>query len=193
VFQKQQSVIDHLGKTDPQAWLTYIRGIEQGNTAPDISMLVVFGFAAPRAKEQLSLDWAEVAVRAAELEARASGGVERNNAEADAMRLRTWFICRLGPRDPHFVLDQPAVLRWIEDGLDLPLDAATLSTQTLWKDLAKARNSDDPTDLQQVARRFSKLRDIKHRLDLASRLADSGHLDRNTNLDQWLKIRELLP
>jgi hypothetical protein len=81
----QQSILNTLRDTGPEAWLAYLRPFEEGEPLlTGVSMQIVFHHAAPLAKEQTSLDWAEVAVRAAELDARDGNHIEREWSRLNA-------------------------------------------------------------------------------------------------------------
>src|SRR5215471_4334115 len=88
----QQRIMDSLIDQGPEVWRAYLRRFEEGRPLTGLSMLVIFHYAAPLAKDQGSLDWAEVAVRAAELEALNCSGTKREDARLWAMQLRSWFI-----------------------------------------------------------------------------------------------------
>lgn len=115
----QQSIFNSLQNEGPRAWLSYLRPFEKGEPITGLSMDVVYHHAAPLAKNQSSLDWAQVAIIAANLWARNSSGVERENALLWAMKLRSWFISKMGSRPNHPVLDKQIILSWVTDGLSL--------------------------------------------------------------------------
>jgi hypothetical protein len=102
----QQSVMKSLMNEGPEAWCGYLRPFEADEPLTGLSMLVIYPFAASRAKKQERLDWAEVAVRAAELEARHRSGIERESALLWAMQLRAWFISRKGVTSEPFGFGQ---------------------------------------------------------------------------------------
>jgi hypothetical protein len=156
-------------------------------------MQVIFQYAAPLAEKGESLEWAEVAVRAAELDASRNTGTVREEALLDAMRLRSWFICRHGSRPEHVVLDKEIVLRWATDGLNLSIQKAKASATTFWADVAKAQGSADSEALSRIAKEISQLRWIKHRLNIVKVLADCGELPVDSELREWLQVRESLP
>jgi hypothetical protein len=156
-------------------------------------MLVIFNYAAWLAKKQASLDWAEVAIRAAELEASNRTGIEREGVVMHAMRLRSWFISQMGSRPHHFILDKEIILGWVMDGLNLPMQTAQAKTVELGENLVRAKNSPHHEDMQQVAKDFQQLVRIKHRLNIAKVLADCGELSDDSVLYEWLKLRESLP
>src|SRR5580692_5286750 len=91
----QQSILNSLKDERPEVWLAYLRPFEEGQALTGLNMQVIFHYTAPKATKQESLGWAEVAVRAAELEALDSSDPVRENAMVRAMRLRSWFIARM--------------------------------------------------------------------------------------------------
>jgi hypothetical protein len=189
----QQSVMNSLRNEPPEAWLAYLRDLERGDPGEELSMQVIYHFAAPRARRELSLDWAEVAIRAAEREARNSSGIERENALTWAMNLRSWFISKMGSQPSNVVLDKHIIMDWIMDGLRVPLQAVKEKASSLWESVARAKDSSSPNDLRQSASDFSQLRNIKRRLNVAKTLADCGQLPSDSALNAWLEIREQLP
>ena len=188
----QQSILDSLKTQSPEAWLAYLRRYED-RVDTGLSMQVIFDYAVRLAKEHESLEWAEVAVRAAELAASQDCGVEREQDLQRAMRLRTWFISRMGSRTGHAVLDKAAVLHWAMDSLTLPIPTAREMAASFWADFAEAQTSPDPEDLRRMAKRLHQLRWLRHRLDVVKMLADSGELPSDSVFHEWLQLREALP
>jgi len=85
----QQSIFNSLKDKEPEAWIAYLHRFENDpQLTSGLSMQVIFQHVAPLAKDRESLVWGEVAVRAAELEARDRSDVERENALLWAMRMR---------------------------------------------------------------------------------------------------------
>ena len=80
----------------PEAWLAYLRSVEEAGPANGLSLKVIF----PLARHQKSLEWAEVAIRAAELDSRRGSDTEREESLLNAMTLRSWFISQMGSRRP---------------------------------------------------------------------------------------------
>ena len=191
----QQSIFNSLKDKGPEAWRGYLHPFEDGKTIPGLSMLVIFHYVAPLAKEQGSLDWAEVAVRAVELEARMSSGIESENARFWAMRLRSWFIAKMGSRSNHFVLDKEVILNWVMEGLKLSVQSAKekISSHAELRALAKKSSNTDTEDRQRLRDDLSELFRIKHRLSVVKVLADCGELPSDSPLYKWLEIREQLP
>jgi hypothetical protein len=194
VAQKdQQQIMNSLIDKGPEAWGTYLRPFEAGAPLGGLSMQVVFHHAALLAKKQGSLEWAEVAVRAADLEARHCSGVERENASLWAMNLRTWFICKVGSRPDNLVLDKSIILDWILKGLTFPLQTAIEKAASLNATLAETDSLSSPAERQRASEDLRELRRIKHRLNAAKMLADCNELPDVPILSEWLKVREQLP
>lgn len=193
MHRDQQIVFESLINEGPESWLAYLRPFEQGEPITGLSMLAIFHYAAPLAKDLRSLEWAEVAARAADLEAANSGGIERENASLSAMQLRSWFISKMGSRQHHTILDKEMILRWVIEGLNLSIDAAKEKASALWKNMAKVKDSSDPANRQLVVEDLRQLRRIKHRLNVVKVLADCGELSNDSVLKEWLEIRQQLP
>ena len=161
----QQIILDSLKNEAPEAWLQYLRPFEAGEPATGLSMQVIYHFVAPLATKQGRLDWAEVAVRAAEVEARQGTGIEREDAQVTAMMLRSLFVSKMGPRPGHPVLDKEVILRWVAEGLSISVQEARQSAIPFWKNLIAAKTSTDPEDLRRLGEVLRELRRIKRRLN----------------------------
>jgi hypothetical protein len=127
------------------------------------------------------------------LEARNGNDIVREESLLNAMNLRSWFISKRGSRPGHFVLDKEIILRWVMDGLKLPMHTAQEKAKLLGENLARAKTSPNPEDLRQMGRELSQLRWIKHRLNTVKVLADCGELPSDSVLHEWLELRESLP
>lgn len=93
----QQAEFDLLQGKGPKAWLAYLGQAERSGREPGVSLRIIWGHSARLAKELTSLEWAEVAVRAAELDADLTKGkpqadILHDDAVADGMALRTWLF-----------------------------------------------------------------------------------------------------
>ena len=189
----QQSIMDSLRDKGPEAWLAYLRPFEEGEALTGLSMEVIFHYAAPSVKDQSTLDWGEVAIRAAELEARNSTGTQREDVLLRAMQLRSWFIAKMGSRPNNLVLDKEIILRWALEGLDISVQTAKEKATLIWKDVARVQGSSNPEDKQRVHDDLRQLRRIKHRLNVVKVLADCGELPSDPIFNEWLEMREQLP
>jgi hypothetical protein len=189
----QQSIFNSLKDEGPQAWLAYLRPFEEGESISGLSMLIIYPHAAGLAKGQGSLEWAEVAVRAAELEARNHSGIVREDALLMAMRLRAWFISKMGSRPNDLILDKAVILRWAMDGVDISVQTAKEKAASIGKRLVALKTSSNPEDKKRVGADLSLLRRMKHRLNVVKALADSGELPGDSPLSKWLEIHQLLP
>lgn len=189
----QQVLMNSLKDKGPDVWLEYIRPFEQGAPITGLSMQVIFHYAAPLAKTQNSLDWAEVAVRAAEVEASNCNAVERENAQLWAMNLRAWFICKMGSRSGDLVLDKSIILEWVLDSLKPPVQTAKEKAASFRAMLAGAKSLSDQGKRQQTIDDLHELRRIKLRLNVAKTLAGCGELASDSFLSNWLEIHDELP
>ena len=189
----QQLIFNSLKDEGPRAWLTFLRPFEKGEAISPLSMLIIHPFAAARAKEQNSLDWAGVAVRAAELEARNQSGIPREDALLSAMRLRSWFIAKMGSRPNDLVLDKATIFRWAMDGVDISVQMAKEKAASIGGRIAALKTPSNPEDRQHLLKDLSLLRRMKHRLRVVKELADCGELPGDSPLSEWLEIRQLLP
>jgi hypothetical protein len=188
-----QGIFNSLKDEGPQAWRAYLRPFEEGEGISGLSMLIIYPHAADLAKNQGSLDWAEVAVRAAELQARTHTGISREEALLMAMRLRAWFISKMGSRPSDLILDKAIIFRWAMDGVDISVQTAEEKAASIGKRLVALRTSSTPEDKQQVGADLSLLRRMKHRLNVVKVLADCSELPGDSPLSKWLEIRQLLP
>jgi hypothetical protein len=189
----QQSLFNTLKDEGPEAWRAYLRPFEEGESTSGLSMLVIYSYAAGLAHDQGSLEWAEVAVRAAELEARNRSGIEREDALLLAMQLRSWFISKMGSRPNDLVLDKAIILRWATDGMAVSVQTAKEKALSTGKRIVALKTSSNAEDEQHVLDDLRLLRRIKHRLNVVKVLADCGELPDDSLLSKWLEIRQLLP
>lgn len=109
------------------------------------------------------------------------------------MRLRSWFIAKMGSRPKHRVLDKEIILHWAMEGLNISVQTAKDKAALVLKDVARVKGSSNPEDRQRVHDDLRQLSRIKHRLNVVKVLAHCGELPNDPILDEWLKIREQLP
>lgn len=186
----QQSIFHSLQDQSPEAWLAYLQPFEHAGSNPDVSADVILQHVGGRAKDEQSLAWAEVAIRALELEARNNHDGFSDLEMLRAMNLRAYLIARMGSRPDHFVLDQAIILGWVKEILTLPVETAT--EKAAW--FRKHREAEGaPKDRKQLFDTARELLRIKHRLGVVRVLADAGKLAGDTSLDEWLRLREQLP
>jgi hypothetical protein len=189
----QESTLISLKDEGTNAWLEYLRLAKEDSSKRTLSMDVVFQYVAPRAKQQESLEWGEIAIRAMDLEAESSEGSARENSLLRGMELRSWFIARRGSVAGDVVLDKETILQWVEDGLCLTRQAVEEKAKSIWDDVAKVKTSQKPEEVQRIGDTLRQLSRIKHRLRVASVLADCGELPENSGLWEWLPIADQLP
>ena len=189
----QQTAFNTLKMQGPLAWLAYLRNFEETGRANGLSLQVIFHHAAPLAKHQRSLDWAEVAIRAAELDSNSGSDTEREESLLSAMTLRSWFISQMGSRPGHFVLDKETVIQWAMAALTLSICEVKDRAMSFWENLKRAKESSNSDALQQTAKDAHQLRWIKHRLNIIKVLVDCGELPSDSVLGEWLQLRESLP
>jgi len=112
----QQAEFDALQGKSPETWLAYLHEIEESEQALALSPRIIWGYSAGLAKELSSLEWAEVAIRAIQIDAakgrdKLQGDILYEDGVADGMALRSWFISRMGSSEGHPVLDKQTVMR----------------------------------------------------------------------------------
>lgn len=171
------------------AWLDeYLRGFEAGAPAPH-SMIGIEAGALSRARTEKSLEWASIAVRAADLHALENGGEHKPAAQWRAMALRAWFISKMGstPGDP--ILDRDVIVRWFRAETEFPLDIALEKSGRWKKTKLKELPENTPAD---VRAELIKLRHIKGRISILRTLADCGQLPDDADLKDWLAARDQL-
>ena len=197
---EQQMILNSLEGKGPEVWKEYLEPFEQNNAlVSELSMLVIYERAAVRAKKECSLDWAEVAIRAMELNALHHAGsgqqnkIARNDAMSSAMQLRIWFISQIGSRTGDYVLDKERVQRWILDGLDISPRAAKEKVAWIQTELARMKGSHVLKAGSAMENAMSHLRRIKNRLRLAQVLIDCGEMPDDPTLQEWLAMSKQLP
>ncbi|HEX6772982.1 MAG TPA: hypothetical protein VF126_13195 [Acidobacteriaceae bacterium] len=182
----QQTIFNSLKDQPPNVWLDYIRQCEAGKQTPGLSFDLIIHYAVPRAEKEASLDWAEVAIRAAEL-----ASVAWTDGLREAMRIRAQFISKMGSCPGRFVLDKEVVLRWILNGLRRPRQEVVQEAAAVSKQLAIAKTLSSE-DKHRLLGRLRELRTMKQRLSIAKTIIDSGEV-LEPSLDEWLTIRAQLP
>jgi hypothetical protein len=182
-----RTIFNSLQDRPPDVWLAYLRQYEDAKQTPGLSFDVIVHHAVISAEKEGSLEWAEVAIRAAELLERVpwTDGLWR------AMHIRALFISKMGSRTGHFVLDKEVVLRWVLECLGRPRQEVEQEAAATCGQLAIAKTL-SPEDKQRLLERLRELRTMKRRLSVAKMITDSGEV-LDPSLDEWLAILEQLP
>jgi hypothetical protein len=183
----------------------YLAECEQGTREP-AKLELILEVAEYRAANECSVDWAEIAVRAANLSA-AANPKRRHSYLYRAMLLRTQFITRLGSEAGHPVLDADVVVRWFFEELKFsPAEAKQRSER--WKDhrfqqefateLENHDSSESGADaetphIKETLNELLDLQLLKYRLKLLRRLAESGELPPDPANMEWLQTAKFLP
>src|SRR4051812_5928614 len=117
--ERKQSLMlpDELVEQGPVRLKQYLTECEQGTRAP-ANLDLILDVSEYRATSENSLEWAEIATRAANLGAQANPA-QRHSYLYRAMLLRTIFISREGSRAGHGILDRAAVVGWFRAELRL--------------------------------------------------------------------------
>lgn len=142
------------------------------------------GFAivmASRAREERSVEWAQLALRAYEGLAAASEGTW-NTFLYSAMNLRAWMIREFGAREGDAVLDPEPMVAWFQRTATLSFEEA-VRWCAVWPEDPHAV----PLDMLRT------LRAIKNALNVLTLLSEVGALGHHPELTAWLRLREKLP
>jgi hypothetical protein len=165
-------------------WLdAHLRQFEKRKDKLSINqMLGIFEGAAGRSRLEDDLEWAGIAVRAAELYALGECGKHREHALRKAMQFRAAFIVRMGSRSGHPVLDKEIILRWVTEGISMPIiEAKALSARLKHGQWPLCEHLDELRELHR----------IRARIGVARTLVDCGELESGSWIDEWIKM-ELL-
>jgi hypothetical protein len=164
-------------------WLDgYLSEFEEGRPLRPNEMIMIRELAGWNAVQVDSIEWASIAIRAHELGALEQGGIYRDSALNDAMRIRSIFIAKLGSRPNDPILDKEIIFRWFAAELKLSMEEVRKMLQRL--------NDPPPVNLSRLTLdEIRALRYLKHRLGVIQSLADCGELPEDSHLHQWLKIR----
>ena len=183
----------------------YLTECEQGEREP-ANLDLVLDVAERRASDEGSLDWAEIAVRAANLAA-AGNPTRRHSYLYRAMLVRTLFITRTGSQPGHSILDPAAVVDWFHAEVKFsPAEARQRSER--WRDAHFQQefaaeleiNNGSPAgadgETQHISETLNELLDLqllKYRLQLLRRLAECGELPASATTTEWLQTARFLP
>jgi len=208
---------DPAGQTDTLALATelveqgpvrlkqYLTECEEGTCEP-ANLDLILEVAEYRASNENSLEWAEIAIRAASLGAK-TDPTRRHSYLYRAMLVRTLFITRQGSQPGHPVLDPAAIVDWFEAELKFsPAEARRRSER--WKDprfqqefateledhsaSEKATNGETPF-IKETLNDLLELQLLKYRVQLLRRLAECGELPPEAKLNEWLQTAKFLP
>lgn len=183
----------------------YLTECEQGTRQP-ANLDLILEVAEYRATNEGSLEWAEIAIRTANLGAEADP-THRHAYLYRAMLLRTTFITRLGARPGHAVLDPGSVVDWFRAELKCSSAEARQRSER-WRDshfqqdfaaeLERHNAGDNAEDgetphIKETLNDLLELQLLKYRLQLLRRLAESGELPADANVNDWLQTVRHLP
>lgn len=183
--KESEPQLQALLKSGPAGLDGWLRQFEDGTVSPDSRMDGVSEVATRLAREHSSLEWADIAIRAANLWAKIDA-VAREQAFQRAMLLRAWFISKMGAVQGNPVLDMETVLNWFYGELHLSIDEAKHKIHILQEARFPARVPLPKTEILE-------LRKIKNRLAVVSLLAECGQLPASAEASAWLAIRNQLP
>lgn len=132
------------------------------------AMLFVYERAEFDAAADDSLEWAAIAVRAANIWALDDDDWNRKQALQRCMQLRANLICKSGARTGHPILDRESILTWFKESLIQPINAVRMKTAR-WK--AREVGQDGLTLPE-----LRELRTLKMNLKVLKTLADCGQI-----------------
>jgi len=130
------------------------------------------------AQSASDLAWAEVAISVYERLAAEANSSAQESLMISAMLLRVSMIARLGSVPGHLVLDLDQIIRWFRDRQMMSCDS-----------VAKKAANWHSCNIEEIR----ELRRIKNPLGVISILADSDKYVLNSELKNWLSLREKLP
>lgn len=181
--QEQLSAITR-NPAQAEAWLTQIEG--KGSSDPSSeNVLTIADYAQGTARDHLDTAWAKVAVHAYELRARLVPEFAQSAVDK-AMKLRGWFIAKLGPKVGDNLLDPTAIKSYFLDNLPYSLEETH-------EKLKQRKNKDLPLGDRLPIEEIRKLRAIKNRLVPVKQIADCDVVPADPQLRNWLAIQEDLP
>lgn len=160
-----------------QVWL---RSIESSSLKPplEFNWLGLAEAAAIEAQSASDLAWAEVAISVYERLAAEANNSAQESLMISSMLLRASMIARFGSVPGHLVLDIYLIMRWFCDQMMMS-----------WDSVAKKAANWHSCSIEEIR----ELRRIKNRLGVISVLANSDKYVLNSELNNWLSLREKLP
>ena len=167
----------------PSAVKRWLTNVEPGQQSPSqkFDWLGLAEATASKARSEMDLDWAEIAISIYNQLARKVDSPSRKESLMySQMNLRAFFISRLGPTANHLVLDPQPIVKWFFDNLRISVEEAS-EKASHWTEL----------DIESIR----ELRRIKNRLAPIKLLKDARMLpqDFDSMLSSWLGIRSQLP
>ena len=190
---EQLRIFISLEDKGPEEWDAYLRPIEAETASAGLSMQIAFDHAAKLARDHSSLEWAGIALRAADLEKKQSSPVVREWVDCKAMMLRAKLIAAMGSQSGHAILGKEDIVRWFTDDLDLSLNMARTKAMSIGSELREAIESGDKDAIERVAVGLRSLRRIKNRLNVLKLLAECGEIADEPLVNEWLGVCEQLP
>jgi hypothetical protein len=187
---KPQTDLQSLFSQGTQRLDSYLRLFEEGKEKLSKDMLGIYEVASSRAhsRTENTLEWAGIAVRAAELYALEESGKHREYALRRVMQLRAAFIAKMGSRSGDPVLDKEIVLRWVADGIQLSIDEVKdMSARFRTRLTNRHLSPNEPFPLDEIR----ELHRIRARIGVAKVLMDCGELPSGSWLDEWIKMNTL--
>lgn len=179
-----QLTLQEMMDRGPQ-WLDqYLRKFELGELALNNCLIGILDGAASQAYRLSSIEWAGIAIRAAEL--MAENETDREFALQRAMRIRASFISKMGSRHGDVVLDKETIIGWFKSEAKPPIQVARECSER-WKDQSL------PLDRRLPLEQLRELRSLRHRIRVLQTLAECGELPDVPMLREWLEICDLLP
>ena len=201
------ATVDQLVEQGPVRLKRYLAECEEGTREP-ANLELILEVAEYRASDEASLEWAEIAIRTANLAA-AANPTRRHSYVYRAMLVRTLFITRIGAQPGHMILDPAVVIEWFHAELKFsPAEARRRSER--WKDShfqqefaseLEAHNTSTNGDgaahetphISEILNELLDLQLLKYRLQLLRRLAECGELPATPATTEWLQTARHLP
>lgn len=177
-----------LQEQGPDAWLAALRPFEEGAPYEELFLELIFHNAGFKANKESDLGWAEVAIRAAEVRSPHLPGNSGEFARFRAMKMRARYICLMGARPKHPVLDKETVLEWVRERVH-GSPSGLPAMKARFREIAKAAaKSKDPGEVREATVLGNELFSIKWRLLVARDLAERGELPSDPEIRAWLEI-----
>ena len=172
--------LDDLLQQDARSVLAWLKNIESDFIKPPFGFnwLGLAEAATFEAQSASDLVWAMVAILVYEQLAAEANSSAQESLMISAMLLRASMIARFESVPGHLVLDLDQIMRWF-------CDRQMMS----WDSVAKKAANWRSCNIEEIR----ELRRIKNRLRVISILAESDKSILNSELNNWLSLREKLP